>query len=344
VSSSPDDARTPPRLAARAGVAVLFAVAAGAICWRAQYVAHALGGDYLILWRATHIVLDGGDPYRLMGWMDLPALHSPFYYPLPAIGMGLPFAWLGPQNAAIAFIGCSAGLLGFALTRSGFERVPLLLSIPFIFVSQLSQTSFLILALALIPACAGLTVFKPNIGLALFAWRPRWSTALTGGALIAGATVIAPMWPAEWLGIVRVSPVHRAPIATGVGAVALLAILRWRRPEARLLIAMALLPHGLYFYDELPLWLVASSSREALLLTGASWAGWLLWLATSSGPGAPHLRDAAPWLVATLYIPCTWLILRRPNVGRVPAIVERAVEHLPPAVRGAPAGAIERAL
>ena len=302
---------------------------------------HALGGDYLIVWRATHIVLDGGDPYRLTWWMKIAALHSPFYYPLPAIGMGLPFVWLRPQDAAIAFVACSAGLLGFAITRGGFNRVPILLSVPFIFAAQLSQTSFLILALALLPLAAGLTVFKPNIGLALFACRPRLWTVLTGGALLLGSIAISPEWPGEWLGIVRSSPVHGAPVATGIGALALLAVLRWRRPEARLLVAMALIPHGLYFYDELPLWLVASTRREALLLSGASWVGWLFWMVTSNGPGAPHLHDVAPWLVGSLYIPCTWLILRRPNVGPVHGTLERLAQRLPRAIRGLPRVEVE---
>jgi hypothetical protein len=276
-----------------------------------------------------------------MWWMELPALHTPFNYPLPAVGMGLPFAWLNQQRAAIAFVACSAGLLGFAITRHDFDRVAILLSVPFVFAAQLSQTSFLILALALLPAAAGLTVMKPNIGLALFLWRARCWTVITGGLLLLGTVVISPKWPLEWLALVRTSPTHSAPVATVIGLLTLLAVLRWRRPEARLLIAMALVPHGLYFYDELPLWLVASSRREALLLTGASWTGWVLWLATSSGPGAPHLRDAKPWLVASLYLPCVWLVLRRPNVGRVPGIVERAVEHLPRGIRGRSIAAAE---
>jgi hypothetical protein len=301
-----------------------------------------MGGDYLMIWRATHIVLDGGDPYRLMWWMNLPALHTPFNYPLPAIGMGLPFVRLQQQIAAITFVACSAGLLGFAITRRDFDRVPILLSVPYVFAAQLSQTSFLILALALLPAAAGLTVMKPNIGLALLAWRPRRWTVITGGLLLVGTILVSPQWPAEWLAFVRTSPTHHPPITTGIGVVALLAVVKWRRPEARLLIAMTLIPHGLDFYDELPLWLVASSRREALLLTGASWIGWLMWLATSNGAGAPHLRDVAPWLVASLYVPCTWLILRRPNIGSVPGFVERAVERLPRAMRGAPCAPAER--
>ncbi|HSQ04809.1 MAG TPA: hypothetical protein VLN59_12280 [Burkholderiales bacterium] len=308
-----------PPLRTRVLIAALFAGVAGAITWRSQYVVHALGGDYLMLWRAAHIVLDGGDPYRLMWWMKLPALHTPFNYPLPGVGMGLPFVWLRPQNAAIAFVTCSAGLLGFALTRDSFARVPILLSIPFIFAAQLSQTSLLILALGLVPAAAGLTVMKPNIGLALFSWRPHNRTVVVGGILLLGTVIISPSWPAEWIVLVRTSPTHHAPIATG-GIVALVALLRWRRPEARLLVAMALIPHGLYFYDELPLWLVAATRREAVILTVMSWVGWFGWLAMSNGSGGPHLRDAAPWIVASLYAPCAIMILLRPNESEAPDV------------------------
>src|SRR5688500_304813 len=176
-----------PSVGARLAVAILFASVAGFITWRAQYVAGALGGDHLMLWRAAHIVIDGGDPYRLMWWMDVPALHTPFNYPLPAVGMGMPFMCMRQQDAAIAFVASSAALLGYALTRGDFSRVPLVLSVPFVMSAQLSQTSFLILGLALIPEAAGLTVMKPNAGLALFAWRPSWRTAIVASALLLGS-------------------------------------------------------------------------------------------------------------------------------------------------------------
>jgi hypothetical protein len=323
-----------PRLGHRLLVAAAFALVAGAITWRAQYVVHGLGGDHLMLWRAAHIVLDGGDPYRLMWWMDLPALHTPFNYPLPAAAMGMPFAWLLQEDAALAFVTSSAALLGFAITRNGFAVVPVLFSMPFVFAAQLAQSSFLILALALIPAAAGLTVMKPNIALALFAWRPSWRTVITGGALMLGTVIISPEWPGEWLHLVRTSPTHHAPVVVGVGAFALLAILRWRRPEARLLLAMTVIPHGLYFYDELPLWLVASSRREAMMLTMASWLGWLGWV-SEGGRDAPLLiSHTSPWAVASIYLPCLFLVLRRPNEGRLPDSLERIAARLPSWLRG----------
>lgn len=79
-------------------VAVLFAIAGGAICARAQYVAHALGGDHLMLWRAAHIVLDGGDPYALMFGPRHPRLFILSVSSPIAAALGI-VAWTGPAGA-----------------------------------------------------------------------------------------------------------------------------------------------------------------------------------------------------------------------------------------------------
>jgi hypothetical protein len=325
---------TPVSARNRLLVAAGFALVAGLIAWRAQYIARAGGGDFLMLWRATRIVLSGGDPYLLKWWTDLRAAQTPFYYPLPAIGIGLPFVWLRAQDAAVAFVALSAGLLGFILSKYDLDRLAIVFSVPFVFAAQLSQTTFLIVALGLLPALAGLTVMKPNIGLALFAYRPAWRTAVLGAALLLGSVVFWPWWPREWVGLVRDSPVHHSPLSTGVGAVAVLALLRWRRPEARLLFAMSVIPHALYFYDELPLWLVAASRRQAMMLTASSWLGWVGWVATSGAPGGPLLIDTPVWVVVALYLPSLLMVLARENVGDVPDWLERLIAPLPAWLRG----------
>jgi hypothetical protein len=330
---------TRPSIGQRLLVAAAFALVAGALTWRAQYIVHGLGGDHLVVWRAAHIVLDGGDPYRLIWSMDLPALHTPFNYPLPAVAMGMPFAWLHQWDAAIAFVTCSAALLGFAVTRDHFNRVPLLFSVPYVFAAQFAQTSFLILALALIPAAAGLTVMKPNVGLALFAWRPTWRTVITGGALVVGTVIISPEWPREWLTLVRTSQTHRAPMFVGIGAIGLLAVLRWRRPEARLLVAMTVVPHGLPFYDELPLWLVAASRREAMALSLTSWLCWLGWVSAGGRDSPLLIHNSSAWAIAGVYVPCLIFVLRRPNEGSLPKSLERIAAPLPAWLRGRPSAA-----
>ena len=324
-----------PTLRGRFLVAACFALVAGSIAWRLQYVGRASGGDYFMIWRATRLVLAGNDPYQFKWWSDLRVAQTPFYYPLPAIGMGLPFVWLKPQDAAIAFATLSAGLLGFVLTRHNFDRVPMVLSVPFIFVAHLSQTTCLILALALVPGTAWLSTIKPNIALALFAWRPRLKTVLLAGGLFAGTVIVAPWWPAEWLAVARSSTVHNPPVATGIGFVMILVVLRWRRPEARLLLVMSLVPHALYFYDELPLWLIARSRRESMVLVASSWIGGIGWAATSGGPTGPlHITDTPPWVVASLYIPSLLMVLARPNEGEIPAWLQPATSRLPRWLRG----------
>ena len=99
---------------------------------------------------------------------------------------------------------------------------------------------------------------------------------------------------------------------------------------------MTLVPHGLFFYDELPLWLVASTRREAMLLCVTSWLGWFGWIWTSEGPSK---SDMGQWVILSLYIPALLVVLRRRNEGRVPGWVQRWVSRLPAWLRGTePAG------
>jgi hypothetical protein len=94
---------------------------------------------------------------------------------------------------------------------------------------------------------------------------------------------------------------------------------------------MTIVPHALFFYDELPLWLVTQTRREAMALTGLSWLGWLAWNITS--PGAKGV-DPAVWAVTSLYVPALFMVLRRPNEGPAPPWIERAVAPLPAWIRG----------
>ena len=329
--ASAASSRERPRYLSRSLVATAFALLAGAISWRAQHVANANGSDHVILYRAAKTLLAGGDPYQIGPGGQLPEVFWRLFYPLPSVALGLPFVWLSPDNAAIAFVACSAALLGFALTRDGFDRVPLLLSVSFFAAAQFAQSTPLILALALIPATRALSMLKPNIGVAIFAWQPSLKNVMLASLIFIIPTVLWPSWPRSWYISVHSSPAHHAPALTGVGALALLSILRWRRPEGRLLFAMSVLPHGLYFYDELPLWLVPQTRREAMALTLTSWLGWLGWNIASPGPRVP---DSAPWAVAALYLPALVMLLRRPNAGPIPLSLERVVRRLPGWLRG----------
>jgi hypothetical protein len=319
------------RFRVRLTLALLAGVFGGALAAHTQFANGPYGGDYRVVWAAARSVVHGVDPYGLSADGIVPDLARRFFYPLPAAVFGLPFAWLTAPVAAVCFAAGSAAFLMFAVTRDGFERAPVVLGIPFILASKISQTTPLVTALALTPSLAGLSLLKPNLGAAFLARWPRPGPVVACVVLCVGASIAFPDWPTHWLATVRSSTVHAAPFKTSLGAIGLLALLRWRRPEARLLFVMTIIPHGLSFYDEIPLWLVANSRREAMVLTLSSWIACLGWLTL----GDAHFMHSGAWSTAFLYVPAAVMVLRRPNEGEIPAWMERSLARLPAFWRGA---------
>jgi hypothetical protein len=324
-----DSARRHPDIRARLAVAALAGIIAGSLAAYTQIVTGPPGADYRLVWEGAVNVLHGIDPYGIQNGAIAPLVHR-FFYPLPGALLGMTFSWLGLSLGAVCFSVASAAFLMFAMTEDGFERVPVILSVPFLVAGKISQTTPLVTALALTPPLAALSFLKPNIGLAMFARSPKLAPVVLCAILFALAWVAFPSWPQHWLMTMRNSPAHASPMRTSLGAAGLLGLLRWRRPEARLLVAMTVIPHGLEFYDELPLWLVAVTRREAMLLTLASWVGCLGWLAFGDG-GFMH---SPPWSTAFLYVPAAALVLRRKNEGEIPAWLESGVHALPSFLRG----------
>lgn len=305
-----------PSLTIRIALAIGIGLVAGLLSAQGVYASPVPQPDFFVLWRATTMVLGAANPYELIVPMPGADLFQTFFaYPLPAIGLALPFVWLSPEAATVAFIGCSSALFAYAITRDGFMRLPALLSVPFVLAMRSGQTSIGAVALGILPLAGGLAVMKPNLGLALFAWCPRWRTVIYGGALLAGSVLVAPEWPRWWLASIRHSPNYHPPILLFGGVVVLLALLRWRDPGARLLVAMAVIPHALFFYDDLTLWLIPRTHRETMLLTWCSWLAYGGWFATSYDVTAQafDIRRMGPWILWCLYVPCLVMILRRPN-------------------------------
>jgi hypothetical protein len=327
--ASAAESRTPPAhrvVAARSrirsvavGIAIGFIVAV-IVYYRVSRSTDEPGGDFWQHWAAARYLLSGVDPYaaitpstlRVAGDANT-AFGNWYFYPLPAAALGLPFVWASPAFAASLFAGLAAGL--FAMVMDRRKALALCLS-----TSLLStQATPLLVAATFIPAFQWLLVVKPNIGLALFAYRPsRW--AVIGGLVACAlALVLVPAWPREWLAIIRRSPHHHAPVTLWYGGPLLLAaLLKWRRREARLLVVMACVPQVLLFYDQLPLALIADSERERLTfvwLNVAASIGFLLVSGSRHGALVVDVREAAPWVLWCVYIPCLLMVMRRPNVG-----------------------------
>ncbi|HEU6450987.1 MAG TPA: hypothetical protein VFT57_06175, partial [Gemmatimonadaceae bacterium] len=185
----------------------------------------------------------------------------------------------------------------------------------------------LIMAVAFMPAAGFLAAMKPNLGLALLSYRPTWRAALGCAAVGLVSFAVLPSWLHDWHANTASLVGHSPPILTPAGAVVLLALLRWRRPEARLLLAMACVPQLLFFADQLPLFLIPRTRREMNALVLISATTFFVWyLRWGSNPA--YVLAAAPYVLWGTYLPCVVMVLRRPNAGDVPEWIERSVAHV----------------
>jgi hypothetical protein len=193
---------------------------------------------------------------------------------------------------------------------------------------ELVQWSPLLLAATLIPSLGWLAVTKPNLGLAMTAHaqsdRTLVVTILGSLILVLVSFLIQPGWFTDWLGLVRSAPHFRAPVARPFGALLLLALIRWRRPEARLLAVLALVPQTPTFYDHLFAFVAARTFRETLLLSAGTVGVYLVLNVYSPIPTFMEWGNIlAHATVVLVYLPAVILVLRRPNEGELPAIINR---------------------
>ena len=87
----------------------------------------------------------------------------------------------------------------------------------------------------------------------------------------------------------------------------------WRRPEARLLAVLSLMPQTTALYETLPLALAAERKVEAAAFATLTMAAHLLYLLGPQGPW-PVGAEYQWWVMLLLiYLPVLGLILSRPN-------------------------------
>jgi hypothetical protein len=191
----------------------------------------------------------------------------------------------------------------------------------------------------LYPGWQVLAAAKPTIGLIVWLYRPtRW--AFIGGiVLVAISFVVLPTWLTEWLGHTGTANwyVPALLVWQGGGPLLVLAVLRWRRPEARLLLGLALIPHNFIWYDQLLLFLVPEKPRELWTLCVLSWISTVVadYFFRRAGIPEPAGQVAfrAP-IVALLYIPALLMTLRRANQGKTVPWLEARIARFPSWIRG----------
>lgn len=269
-----------------------------------------LAKDFSYPWRAARALLAGDNPYEVMRAVGEYPFNAGLLYPLPAALVATPFAPLRPEIAGALFVGLSAALLGWAVLRDCPYRLPLFISAPFVQAAILGQWSPLLTAAALMPTLQFLAAAKPTVGLAAWIYQPSLRGIIGGLILVAAAFLVLPSWLGDWREVVATTNKYRGPATTLLGAFLLLGLLRWRRREGRLFVAMSLIPQLPVFYDSLILWLVPSTLWRSLALSAVSWVGYLAWYPSRASPLQNEI--AFPWLVFTIYAPALILLLLLP--------------------------------
>src|SRR5512132_1128224 len=289
--------------------------------------------DFDQVWFAARALFAGRNPYAEIG----PGLHfdwpAPLYYPLTAAVAVTPLATLQRSVAAVLFAAIASGAFVWAATRRSLAPAVVITSASAALAAETVQWSPLLGAAYGIPWLGAVLCAKPTIGFAIWCARPT-RMAFPGALVLGGiALVLVPSWPADWLEALRHTSLasaggtpYFAPIKSAGGAFALLALLRWRRPEARLVLALACVPQTPLLYETVPLFLVPFSITEGGVLWLGSWLA-ALWLSAAGPFGSDFARfrvsvDAIGWC---LYFPAVVMLLRRPNVGPAPERLERLV-------------------
>jgi hypothetical protein len=282
---------------------------AGVVC------ALTLADGWLNDWRVFHVagraLVSGENPYTAV--LEDPRAQYPFYYPGPGLLILAPFGLLSAGVGFITWAVVSGWLFGHAAMRYGRGLLPACLSTSFLQAVTYGQWSPLLVAGAVLPGLGWLLAAKPSIGFALFAWRPERRTVLLMIAVTLGATVVLPSWPLDWWASLQHTN-HVAPVARPWGWILLLAVLRWRTPEARLLLALAIVPHTTALFETLPLFLIPRNRWESYGLVGSSYAVAVaseLLAPTGSMQVEPLLEQRWPALFLGMYLPALGLVLRR---------------------------------
>ncbi|HXV17193.1 MAG TPA: hypothetical protein VD758_10465 [Gemmatimonadaceae bacterium] len=312
-----------PSIRNRIAIALVLGAVAGALTWwKMLQEPGGMAADYTWYWRAARALLDGHSPYAVVKPIGPYPFDTGFNYPITTAMMMVPLAHLAPAVGSAIVMGIGTFLLAFGITRDGYARLPIFGSVPFFVCLESVQLAPLLAAAALIPAVSWLSSMKPNIGLAAVAYNPAFTVFVANIIVLLISVLLFPHWPAEWLEMIR----HRTPGNYGSplllpgGFLLLLSLLKWKRPEARLLAVMAIVPQSLLFTDQLMLWLIPKTKNESMLLSILSLPAMFLGV-MHVGPHpnvASFTRTMGPAILALLYLPALIMILRRPNEGPLP--------------------------
>ena len=290
---------------------------AGLYVLRLRYAHPEQLSDVHQLLIAARAWLNGSNPYEAVRTST--QWPFPLLYPFPAVIVIGPLAGLPAWAADALFTAAGTAVLAWALTRERLisPAALALVSAPFLHSVVLSQWSPALTGAALLPWLGFVLVCKPNVGLALFAAYPSVAGAISAAALVALSLVVMPRWPLDWRAAAANAPNSISLLTLPGGPLLLLALLRWRRPEARLLAVLGAVPQTTLAYAALPLFLIPKTWAEA----------WMVWAGTAvalighglTGPYDSQMawvRAGGMWLLYCAFLPCVAMVLRRRHTAK----------------------------
>lgn len=263
--------------------------------------------DFDLLYRAAASLVRGESAY--------PTAAQAFPYPLPAVLLAVPFSFLPLTLARPLFDILVGWLFAFGLWKlRGPNGLLALTSGAYLFAMASSQTTPLMVAAILLPALGFLLAVRPNISAALWIARPSW-LAVAGAILFFGLSLaIHPSWPREWWMALPADTAFLAPpILRPMGFLLLLAAIKWRTPEARLLLGMAFIPQTTLPYELVALALIPANRLEMAVYVVGSW---MAVVASNHMQLAEWGSTGWPISLCTVYAPMLYLVLRRPAKGK----------------------------
>jgi hypothetical protein len=270
-------------------------------------------------YHAARAMLAGKNPYDVVGPAREFDWGWPLHYPLSTVLLTMPLTLFSAPVARVCFSTIGGSILGWALGKDHFRRIGLVLSAAFIIAVSRNQWSLFITAAFFVPVAVLFLAAKPNMALAYVAGLRSWRQArwlLGVGAVVVAVSLMArPSWPMEWLGALRQMEYVVAPVMRPYGALSLLALLKWRRADARIFLALVCVPQTPSLYDLLPLFVVMRTPREVGLLSSLTYVLFLAIVVIGPFPSfdryAYSLGNLATFII---YFPVMIMLLRRPNV------------------------------
>jgi hypothetical protein len=268
--------------------------------------------DFDFLYHAAVRLVRGENPY--------PTATPGFPHPLPAVLLAVPFTRIPLTLARPIFDVLVGWAFVYALWRyRGPYALLAVVSGAYLFAMADGQTTPLMVAATLVPALGFLLAVKPNTSVSLWVAWPSLRTLLGASLFLVLSLVVLPSWPWDWwMALLRDNTNLVPPVLRPFGFVLLLAALRWRTPEGRLILTIAFIPQSTLPYELVSLALIPVNRLEMVIYVVGSW------IAVAAAGGLHFSHSMAEWTatgwpvtLCAVYLPMLYLVLRRQSAGKI---------------------------